>query len=140
MIVAAFMIGAPALANESKFSFTMAHRYVNGEHNDIKHDMNKGTLTVSGELWVTSCEIIDKETGKTTVPELVTLRVVQETSIGDNEVCGFSVVPSATIGKKVPFEVTCGAILRKSEVYLVSFQESDNDGCAIEASGRLTTK
>jgi len=138
LVVTAILSAPPALANESKFSFTMVHRYVSGKDNSVKHDMDSGTLTVSGELWTTHCELINEETGKRAAPALVTIEVVGEGLLRSPE-CSFSVPPSPTIGKKVPFEITCSNI-KKTSIYLIAYHTIEDDRCAIEAAGKLKTK
>jgi hypothetical protein len=140
VVVAIIVLGsAPALANESKFEFEMEHRYVNGVNNGILHKMSRGILTVSGEVVTVNCAVVDEETGKTAVPELVRFNVMQEGSVVDGPpICSFAVTPAGKIGKKVTFDVTCNDI-GDAKVYIVVYQVTDDDRCIIEATGRLTT-
>jgi hypothetical protein len=139
LILVGVAIGStPGLANESKFAFTMEHRYVNGSENGISHSMDRGTLTVSGELRTVSCGTT--MFGRKGVPELVRINVMEEGSLVDAPaICSFAVSPSVTVDGKVPFNVTCNNI-RKAKFYLIAYQLQDDDGCAVEATGALTTK
>ncbi len=138
MVAAAILIAAPALANESKFSFTMEHRYVNGADNNVRHELERGTLTVSGEIWTTRCPV-DGETGLPIEPDLVRFEIKDEGMVHDTTVCAFSVSPSATAGKKVHFETTCDNLHKRTKLHLVIYQ-TKNRHCSFEATGQLMTK
>jgi hypothetical protein len=138
LVVSAILSAIPALANNSKFSFTMKHQYVNGAKNNIRHDMDRGTLIVSGELWTTSCPV-DGETGVPVEPDLIRIAVKEEGLVHDPTVCSFSVTPSAIVGKKVHFEMTCDNIHKKTKLHLVIYQTKTKH-CIFEATGSMTTK
>lgn len=145
MTLTAIMLAAPVLADESEssnqatFSFKIRHQYVNGEDNGIEHDLSAGTLTISGELWASSCAL--RPTGKRAEPVLVKI-VVHEDGLLGSEVCSFAAIPSATVGEKVPFKTTC-ANVTASSFYLEAYTNQNADAnlnCTIEATGTLTTK
>ncbi len=68
LLIATCLMSASTLANESSFSFKMEHRYVNGKDNGVEHDMDKGSLSISGELWASSCAVLDEEKGERAKP------------------------------------------------------------------------
>jgi hypothetical protein len=145
MAVTALLIAAPVLADEPKpstsstFSFKIKHQYVNGEDNDIEHKLSGGTLTISGELWASSCAL--RPTGERALPALVKI-IVHEDSLLGSEVCSFAVTPSPNAGQKVSFKTTC-ANVGASSFYLEAFTDQNpetNLNCTIEATGTLTTK
>src|SRR5687767_482138 len=108
--ISALLIVAPALADEPKpptdstFSFKIKHQYVNGEDNDIEHKLGGGTLTISGELWASSCA--KTRDGNPAKPQLVKIVVLDDSFLG-GEVCSFAVTPSPNVGERVPFKTTC---------------------------------
>jgi len=121
----------PVLANESKFSLIMEHRIVHGKKNGIEHSLDRGFLSISGQLWVTRCE------AGAVGPASVTIEVWED-GLVDHSLCSFAVLPSKKPGEKVPFRMTCQAV-SASEFFVVAWKVED-DGCDIEAAGTLTTK
>ncbi|WP_224240977.1 hypothetical protein [Hyalangium gracile] len=124
-------IATPALANGSKFSLTMEHRLVHGKKNGVVHSLDRGVLTISGQLWVTRCA------PGATGPSSVTVEVWED-GILDHSLCSFAVIPSKKLGEKVSFSTTCQSV-SKSSFFVVAWKVED-DGCDIQSDGTLTTK
>lgn len=146
VIITAFLVGPRASAEESTpsntavFSFKIKHKYVNGDDNNIKHNLSAGTLTISGELWASRCGI-ERGTDKPAEPLLVKILVHQEGLFG-GEKCSFAVVPSSNLGERTPFKITC-ANVRNSKFYIEAWTEQHPEpdfNCTIEATGKLVTR
>jgi hypothetical protein len=129
LIIAMALISMPALANESTFSFTMSHEYVDGEKNGVTHKLTRGVLTITGELWLTECSV------GALGPNRVTIRVMKE-GIVDSTICELDVIPSKPVGRKVSFSTTCVTV-PASDFYVVAFRV--DDGCDVAATGVLKT-
>lgn len=116
----------PALANESKFEFTMEHEYVSGRKNKVAHGLDAGLLTIEGELWLTQCA------PGSVGPHVIEIEVYKDHTL-DEQLCTFGVTPSKPVGNRVSFSVPCNAIT-PSVVYIVASRT--DDGCDVEARGR----
>lgn len=130
VVGALMVIAAPALANESKLALTMEHRFVHGKKNGVEHSLDRGFLSITGQLWVTRC--VAGAVG----PLAVTIEVWED-GLVDHSICSFAVLPKKT-GEKVSFSTTCQSV-STSEFFVVAWKVED-DGCDIEAAGTLTTK
>jgi hypothetical protein len=129
-VVTSCVMAAPALANEANYSFKMEFRYVSGEKNDVEHSLDRGLLTITGQVWTTQC-------AGGAMPAPVTIEVWEDGLI-DHLLCSFSATPSKTMGQKVSFSTSCGSV-STSRFFVVAYKVHD-EGCDIEAAGTLTTK
>lgn len=132
-LIMLLVMSIPVLANTSNWSFTMDFRVVDGDGNGVYHEMDAGSMTISGSIWVYSTDQGHNQSTNT-----VTIEVWKKNTLWFDDLVGSVSVTPRTDGVSSSFSKNLGSV--NSGTYYIFAWKTEDDGFNLKASGKLETK